>query len=250
VTGSVTDADRVTGSGSLERKSKSHRGLIEYAMRHAQKLGVELMLETRVTGATPNEVVLSNGEHIPTRTIICTVGTKPSHLLSALPLPFDERGRVRVDTAMHVEGREAGRAETCAVLPRRAERALQPPRRQAGRYLAQHRPRRRREESKRSAVPSWQGIRLAPPGVAEAVGFGARRCVARLPRRRSRSSFLTGGCGCSRTGCSPLVGRDIVRWAGAAGAYDVRHHVPAGRDDRRGDLPLRHVHAVVEGQGK
>ena len=53
------------GSQNTERAERSYPRLVEYAMNHARKLGVELMLETKVVGVTPGEVYLSNGEHVP-----------------------------------------------------------------------------------------------------------------------------------------------------------------------------------------
>ena len=75
-------------------------------MKHSRKLGVELMLETKVVGVTPNEVYLSNGEHIPTRTIVSAVGSKPWPLLDDIPLPRDERGRLVTDEFLRVDGRD------------------------------------------------------------------------------------------------------------------------------------------------
>src|SRR5262249_21044402 len=95
------------GSGSLEREGRSVPRLIDFGMRHARDLGVELMLNTRVVGATPNEVHLSDGSRIPTRTIVSTVGTKPVPVLASLELPLDERGRIRTDEFLRVEGSES-----------------------------------------------------------------------------------------------------------------------------------------------
>ena len=103
---------------SFERRTKGYPKLIEYAMRHSQNLGVELMLRTRVVGATPNEVVLSNGQRIQTRTIISAVGSKASPLIQNLPLDHDEHGRLVVDDFLRVEGRDdlwAG--GDCAAVP-------------------------------------------------------------------------------------------------------------------------------------
>ena len=75
------------GSKNAERSERSYPGLVEYAMKHSRKLGVELMLETKVVGVTPNEVYLSNGEHIPTRTIVSAVGSKPWPLLDDIHAP-------------------------------------------------------------------------------------------------------------------------------------------------------------------
>ena len=49
--------------------------------------------------------MLSNGERIPTATLVWTAGVRPSPLLPELGLPLDERGRVIVDGTLRVEGR-------------------------------------------------------------------------------------------------------------------------------------------------
>ena len=108
------------GSQSTEGqgRGKSYAKLVEYATRHARKLGVELLLETRVAGATPLEVYLSNGEHVPTRTIVSAVGTKAPPLFDTIELPRDERGRVRTDACLRVEGFEnVWAGGDCAAVP-------------------------------------------------------------------------------------------------------------------------------------
>ena len=76
------------------------------------------MLETRVAGATPKEVYLSNGEHVPTRTIVSAVGTKPSPLLDGIDLPRDERGRLVTDKYLRVDGRnDLWAGGDCAAVP-------------------------------------------------------------------------------------------------------------------------------------
>ena len=86
------------GSGNLERPVKSFPKLVEFAEQHVRGLGVELMLNTRVTAVTPNEVYLSNGEHIPTRTVISAVGIVPNPVVQeSAGLERDSRGRLVVD---------------------------------------------------------------------------------------------------------------------------------------------------------
>ncbi|MBD0379931.1 FAD-dependent oxidoreductase [Paenibacillus sedimenti] len=83
---------------------QGHPRLIQYATRHMAKLGVELMTNTRVIWATPNEVGLSNGMRIPAKTIISAVGTKPSPILDSLAVPKDARGKIITDSALQVAG--------------------------------------------------------------------------------------------------------------------------------------------------
>ena len=103
----------------------NHPKLVEYGEAHMRELGVEVRTGTRVEFATPNEVTLSNGERIPTRTIVSTVGTRPNPLVAALDLPKDERGRIRTERSGRVEGHEniwAG--GDCSRVPDAARRRL------------------------------------------------------------------------------------------------------------------------------
>jgi NADH dehydrogenase len=251
------------GSGSLERKSKSFPRLIEYGMRHARKLGVELMLDTSVTGATPNEVYLSNGEHIPTRTIVSTVGTKPSPLLATLELPRDERGRVLVDPSLRVEGRDdlwAG--GDCAAVPHPQGGTCPPTAlwavkhgKHAGRNIA-------RAAAGKAARPfrglvRTQGVSIGRrSGVAEASGIPIRGKLAWLGFRAVAIAIIPSWDRRLRMLSDwllwPLVGRDIVQMGRAQRSeYDVRHNVyQAGEVIVDAARPVRYVHVVVEGEAE
>src|SRR3954447_21927291 len=78
----------------------------EYAMRELTGRGIDIRLSTRLARATATEVELSDGETIPTGTLVWTAGVKPNPLLGELGLPLDEQGRVRVDPFLRVEGTE------------------------------------------------------------------------------------------------------------------------------------------------
>jgi NADH dehydrogenase len=78
----------------------------EYAARELSRRGVEIHVGTTLASVDEGEAVLSNGERIPTHTVVWTAGVKASPLLGEWGLPLDERGRVRVDPFLRVEGRE------------------------------------------------------------------------------------------------------------------------------------------------
>ena len=82
----------------------AHPKLIEFGMQRMRDLGVEVMTSTKVAAATPEEVHLSNGDVIPTRTIISAVGTKVPPLVASMSVPKDERGRIRTTRTIQVEG--------------------------------------------------------------------------------------------------------------------------------------------------
>jgi NADH dehydrogenase len=82
------------------------RGLGEYAARELRRRGVEIHVSTTLESCDSETAVLSNGEEIPTHTLVWTAGVRANPLLAALGLPLDARGRVRVDSLLRVEGRE------------------------------------------------------------------------------------------------------------------------------------------------
>ena len=78
----------------------------EYAARELARRGVEIHVSTTLESLTENEAVLSNGDRIPTHTLVWTAGVKANPTLGQLGVPLDERGRVRVDPLLHVLGHE------------------------------------------------------------------------------------------------------------------------------------------------
>jgi NADH dehydrogenase len=89
-----------------------------YAARELSRRGIEIRTGTTLAEATADEVVLSSGERIPARTLVWTAGVKANPLLAELGLPLDERGRVRVDPYLRVEGHERVWAlGDCAAVP-------------------------------------------------------------------------------------------------------------------------------------
>ena len=78
----------------------------DYAARELTRRGVEIHVSTTLESLTADEAVLSNGDRIPTHTLVWTAGVKANPTLSELGLPLDERGRVRVDPLLRVEGHE------------------------------------------------------------------------------------------------------------------------------------------------
>ncbi len=101
----------------------------DYAARELAKRGVEIRVETTLESAAQGEVVLSNGERIRSHTLVWTAGVKADPLLGELRLPLDERGRVRVDELLRVEGRENVWAlgDAAAVPNTRTPGAFDPP---------------------------------------------------------------------------------------------------------------------------
>ena len=78
----------------------------EYAAKQLASRGVEIHTSTTLTSVGPGAAVLSGGLRIPTHTLVWTAGVTPNPILRKLGLPVDERGAVRVDSLLRVEGHE------------------------------------------------------------------------------------------------------------------------------------------------
>jgi NADH dehydrogenase len=79
-------------------------GLGEYAAKQLAKRGIEIRVSTTLEQLEPHMATLSGGEKIPTSTLVWTAGVRARPELSQLGLPLDDRGRVRVDELLRVEG--------------------------------------------------------------------------------------------------------------------------------------------------
>jgi NADH dehydrogenase len=90
---------------------------------------VEIRTSTTLDSLASGQATLSDGEQIPTHTLVWTAGVRAHPLLGELGLPLDERGRVRVDPLLRVEGRERVWAlGDCAAVPNDATPAhVDPP---------------------------------------------------------------------------------------------------------------------------
>jgi NADH dehydrogenase len=76
----------------------------DYAARELARRGVEIRTGTTLEAVEPDAAVLSGGERVPTSTVVWTAGVRAHPLLGRFGLPVDERGRVRVDETLRVEG--------------------------------------------------------------------------------------------------------------------------------------------------
>jgi NADH dehydrogenase len=93
----------------------------EYAAKQLTGRGVEIHTSATLESVGPGAVVLSGGRRIPTHTLVWTAGVTPSPILRDLGLPVDERGAVRVDSKLRVEGHDGLWAlGDCARVPNEA----------------------------------------------------------------------------------------------------------------------------------
>lgn len=114
----ATILPELAGTRGDSGERKAFPRLVAYATKHLQRLGVELMTETRVVWTTPGEVGLSNGQRIPTRTIVSAVGTRPARLIEQLPVDHDPSGRLPVAASLQVAGQaQVWAGGDCAAVP-------------------------------------------------------------------------------------------------------------------------------------
>jgi len=93
----------------------------EYAARKLVGRGVDIFVETTLESVEANVAKLSNGELIPTHTVVWTAGVKANPMLAQFGLPLDERGRVQANETLRVEGHEHVWAlGDCARVPNQA----------------------------------------------------------------------------------------------------------------------------------
>jgi NADH dehydrogenase len=250
------------GATILPELYGDHPKLVEYGEAHMRELGVEVRTNTRVEFATPNEVTLSNGERIPTRTIISTVGTRPNPLVAAMDLPKDERGRIRTDRSGRVVGHEnVWAGGDCAAFP--MPRGGDSP--SVALYAYKHGSHIARN-LRRTLIEGKRPKPFRFPGLGQGASIGRRTAVAELqgieitgllawliwrvlltyyfPSWDRRLHLMADWL------IWPLVGRDVVAMrVGEGSEYEVRHNVyqPAEiivTEQRAG----RYIHIIVEGE--
>ena len=78
----------------------------EYAARQLVKRGVEIHVDTTLESVDAGSATLSTGERILTHTLVWTAGVRASPELARFGLPLDDRGRLKVDGTLRVEGHE------------------------------------------------------------------------------------------------------------------------------------------------
>ncbi|MGZ4148816.1 MAG: NAD(P)/FAD-dependent oxidoreductase [Actinomycetota bacterium] len=93
-------------------------GLATYASERLRERGIELATSTRLESVQDGLVRLSNGDAFRAETVVWTAGVRPSPLPRESGFPVDERGRVRVDAALRVDGlTDAWAAGDVAAVP-------------------------------------------------------------------------------------------------------------------------------------
>jgi NADH:quinone reductase (non-electrogenic) len=141
----------------------------EYAARQLQGRGVEIHVSTRLESVDERTALLSDGTRVGTSTLVWTTGVRANPLLAELGVPLDERGRVVVDEALRVTGREGIWAlGDCAAVPNLAtpgqadpptsQHALRQARRLARNLAGEPKPYRYRMLGQAATLGRYKGI--------------------------------------------------------------------------------------------
>jgi NADH dehydrogenase len=80
-----------------------HR-LGDYAARQLERRGIDIRVNTTLDSVDPHAAVLSDGDRVVTSTVVWTAGVRANPANERFGLPLDERGRVRVEPTLAVEG--------------------------------------------------------------------------------------------------------------------------------------------------
>ncbi|MCC5875590.1 MAG: NAD(P)/FAD-dependent oxidoreductase [Candidatus Sumerlaeia bacterium] len=80
--------------------------LADYARQHMERRGVDIRLNQYVTRIAHAHAELSNGDKIPTRTVVWCAGIAPNPLLKEMPIPLNEQGYVKSRADLRVEGKD------------------------------------------------------------------------------------------------------------------------------------------------
>ena len=92
--------------------------LADFAVRELRGRGIEIRTSTTLEEVTADHARLSDGEVVPTRTLVWTAGVKPHPVVARFGLPLNERGRIVTDASTQVRGFDNVWAiGDCAAIP-------------------------------------------------------------------------------------------------------------------------------------
>jgi NADH dehydrogenase len=146
-----------------------------YAQEKLLARGVEIHTKTKVVELTDQEVHLSDGARIISRTLVWTAGTSPNPLLATLPCQT-QGGRVMVNDCLEVPGwRGVWALGDCAVIPDPLTGGCHPP---TGQHAL-----REAKIAARNVLASFQGSDKQPfrfRTLGQLAAIGRRTGVARI----------------------------------------------------------------------
>jgi NADH dehydrogenase len=147
--------------------------LSEYATKQLRGRDVDIRVETTLTAVEPHAAVLSDGDRILTSTLVWTAGVRASQFNERLGLPVDERGCIKVDETLRVEGvpnawalgdgaRVPNRATPGAFDPPTCQHALRQARRLVKNLRGQSKPYSYRMLGQVATLGRYKGIAQIP----------------------------------------------------------------------------------------
>jgi NADH dehydrogenase len=145
----------------------------EYAARQLAGRGVDIRVGTTLSAVEPHAAVLSDGDRIVTSTVVWTAGVRANPVNERLGLPLDERGRVKVEPTLQVEGLagvwalgDGARVPNAATPgeydPPTCQHALRQARRLAKNLAGAHKPYRYRMLGQVATLGRYKGIAQVP----------------------------------------------------------------------------------------
>lgn len=244
-----------------DEEAPRHPGLVAYATKWLQRQGVEVLTQSRVSAASPNEVSLSTGERVPTHTIISAVGTSAPPLIAHADFPKDARGRLAPDAFLRLGDRgNIWTGGDCAAV-RRPSGGLCP---HQALYARNH-----GITAGRNILRTVRGEALQPfewEAIGQGVPLGGRKAVGELKGIPVKGTFAWALMKCFLVYYTPtwdrrlrlladwalagIIGRDVVDNSVAdSDDYEMRHHLyQAGEIISREGRLDRYVHVIVEGE--
>ena len=92
--------------------------LAAFAEGELRGRGIEIRTNTTLERITAHHAHLSDGERVPTRTLVWTAGVKPQPVVAQLGLPLTDRGRIVADEYLRVPGHpNVWAIGDCAAVP-------------------------------------------------------------------------------------------------------------------------------------
>jgi len=88
-----------------------------YARRRLERRGFDIRLGTAIREVRETEVVIGDGEVIPTRTVVWTGGVRPAPMVAKSGVEVDHAGRVKTLPTMETSRSTAFAIGDCAVIP-------------------------------------------------------------------------------------------------------------------------------------
>ena len=105
----------VEASDRIMRETPPDLG--EFCVRELRGRGIEIYTNTTLQAVTAGTATLSDGQVVRTRSVCWTAGVRPHPVVERLGLPL-EKGRIKVDSYLQVEGRgNVWAIGDCAAVP-------------------------------------------------------------------------------------------------------------------------------------